>query len=232
MRGREKILLIEDDKKNALLMTALLMSRDYDVLCAETGKTAVSMAASHAPDLLLLNLGLPDMDGLDVLRKIREWSDIPILIVSARHGEREKVNGLDSGANDYITKPFGNEELLARIRAALRVSQRVKSSRTDAGYHNGSLKIDYEKRIVTMAENPVHMTPMEYRLLALFSQNTGKVLTHDYLLQKLWGPYTNDSQILRVNIANIRRKLEINPAAPAYIVTETGVGYRMKDLPE
>jgi len=230
MDKKEKILLIEDEKSFASYITAILSYRGYEVIHAGSGETAVYMAASHTPDLILLDLGLPDIDGIDVLIRIREWSDVPIIIVSARQGEDEKVKALDSGANDYVTKPFGNEELLARIRASIRIHNRMSAARTVSVFSTGGLTIDYEKRVVSVNGAHVHMTPMEYKILVLLAQNAGKVLTHNHILERLWGPYASEVQMLRVNIANIRKKIEKDPADPTYIVTEVGVGYRIVEL--
>jgi len=225
--SKEKILLVEDDKSISSFITAILSYREYEVVHAGCGEMAIYMAASHAPGLILLDLGLPDMDGSQVLGRIREWSDVPVIVVSARHDEQEKVRALDGGANDYVTKPFGSEELLARIRAAIRVHRRSVNARQASVFTNGGLTIDYEKRVVAVNGMPVHLTPIEYKIIVLLAQNAGKVLTHDYMLGNLWGPYASESQTLRVNVANIRRKIEKNPADPEYIVTEVGVGYRM-----
>ena len=225
---REKILLVEDEKSLASFFAALF-SRQYELVHVRTGEMAVHMAASHAPDLILLGLGLPDMDGLQVLGRIREWSDVPVIIVSARQEEQEKVKALDSGANDYVTKPFGSDELLARIRAAIRTHKRAAGAQGGSVFQSGGLTIDYERRIVAVDGVPVHLTRIEYKLIVLLSKSAGRVLTHEHLLECLWGPYASENQTLRVNVANIRRKIEKNPASPAYIVTEVGVGYRMAE---
>ena len=232
MANMEKILIIEDEKNLASFVSSILTYHGYNVQKAGSGEVGIGMAASHSPDLILLDLGLPDMDGAAVLERIREWSDVPVIVVSARQNEQEKVKCLDAGANDYVTKPFGSDELLARIRAAIRIYRRSVSSRRDSVFANGGLAIDYEKRIVSVEGNPVHLTPIEYKIVVLLSQNAGKVLTHDFILGQLWGPYASDSQTLRVNVANIRRKIEKNPADPLYIVTEVGVGYRMTEIDE
>ncbi|MDF2657001.1 MAG: family transcriptional regulator [Bacillota bacterium] len=230
MNHNPMILIVEDDASISNFIAAVLSSNQYHPIKSDKGKTAVSMAASHCPDLILLDLGLPDMDGIDVLRSIREWSAIPVIVVSARGHEREKVEALDLGADDYITKPFGTSELLARIRTALRHSQKSFTGASIADKISlGELEINFEKRLVTMSGKEVHLTPIEYRIIQLLSQNMGKVLTHDYIIREIWGPYTNEIQTLRVNMANIRRKLEKNPAEPRYIFTEVGVGYRMAE---
>ena len=207
----------------------MLDSNGYRTLKAHSGKEALTMAASHMPDLILLDLGMPGMDGIDVLTRLRSWSGVPVIVVSARGHEREKVEALDLGADDYITKPFGTHELLARIRTALRHSHKAGKKEANSEFSVGELKIDYEKRLVLLSENAIHLTPIEYRILVLLSQNAGKVMTHDFIIREIWGPYTNENQALRVNMANIRRKLEANPGESRYILTEIGVGYRMAE---
>ena len=235
MKNKIKILVVEDDLAVFNPLDEILNFNDYQVIHSATGSDALLMTASHCPDLVLLNMGLPDMLGIRVLEKIRDWSDIPIIILSSKRDEKSIVRALDVGANDYITKPFGKEELLARIRVAIRLS--VKSS-DNSKSKNGkrasqksfaveSLFIDYLKRIVTINNNPVHMTPIEYKILVLLAENTGKVLTHDYIINHVWGPFASDSQILRINIANIRRKFKKQQPSIEYIETEMGVGYRM-----
>ena len=232
MKIREKILVIEDEQTIRNFMQAVLTANDYDVLLARTGSMGQSMIASHCPDVIILDLGLPDVDGMEILRKVRRWSKVPILVVSARTHERDKVEALDAGADDYLTKPFGPGELLARIRAALR------HVRTAAGgemgrtgvYRCGDLEVDCVRRRVRLCGEDIHLTQSEYRILSLLARHAGKVLTYDYILRELWGPSASGSnQILRVNVANIRRKIEKNPAEPKYIFTEIGVGYRMTD---
>jgi len=232
MNIREKVLLVEDEKSLASFITALLSHRGYEVVHVACGEMAVHMAASHVPDLILLDLSLPDMDGIDVLTRLREWSDVPVIIISERQGEQDKVKALDCGANDYVVKPFGNDELSARIRAAIRIHKRPGAARKSSVFFSGGLTIDYEKRNVAVDGNLVQLTPTEYKIIVLLSQNAGKVLTHDHILGCLWGPYTGESQMLRVNVANIRRKIEKNPAEPEYILTEMGVGYRMAEIGE
>lgn len=231
MENKITVLIVEDDKGISNFIRAILSTNDYSVLTADTGKSAVQTAASRCPDIVLLDMGLPDIDGLDVLRSIRQWSQVPVIVVSARGHEREKVEALDAGADDYLTKPFGTAELLVRIRTALRHSRNSSqnSAQKPAAFHVGTLEIDEEKRSVHVDDNEIHLTPIEYKILVLLSRNAGKVLTHDYIIKEIWGPYENDNQVLRVNMANIRRKLENNPAQPKYILTEIGVGYRMVD---
>ncbi len=229
MEIKPLILVIEDDTAICNFISAVLTSNDYQVVQAKTAKEGLAMFTSHAPDVVLLDLGLPDIDGVEVLKQIREWSKTPIVVVSARGHEREKVVALDFGADDYIVKPFGTSELLARIRTAIRHSPRAIGGEA-LGEDNmtiGDLEIDYGKRMVSLAGEKIHLTPVEYRILVLLSKNAGKVLTHDYIMKEIWGLYGNDSHTLRVNMANIRRKIEANPGTPKYILTEMGVGYRM-----
>lgn len=230
MNNQPLILIIEDDETISNFISAILTANGYRVVKTQKGSQGVAMAASHSPDLVLLDLGLPDMDGVEVLKLLRAWTAVPVVVVSARGHERDKVEALDLGANDYITKPFGTAELLARIRNAIRLTQRVeKGARPETVISVGELEIDLDKRNVTLAGKDLHFTPIEYKIIVLLARNIGKVLTHDMIMREVWGPYTNEIQALRVNMANIRRKLEINPAEPKYIVTEVGVGYRMMD---
>ena len=224
-----KILIVEDERVISNFLTAILSANGYGVLHASTGREAVTVMASHLPALVLLDLGLPDKDGIDVLREIREWSDVPIIVVSARQDEGQKVVCLDGGANDYVTKPFGNSELLARIRTSIRQHDKLKDRRSmlESSFSAGGLSINYARRKISVNGADIHLTPIEYKLMALLSRHAGMVLTHDFILREIWGPFTSDSQLLRVNMANIRRKIEPNPADPIYIITEVGVGYRM-----
>lgn len=234
MDNKPLIMIVEDEEGICNFISAILNSNGYNVIKTARGRDAVSMAASFCPDIILLDLGLPDMDGVEVLKTIRQWSGIPVVVVSARGHEREKVEALDLGADDYITKPFGTSELLARIRTAIRHSQKKIEDNPSMPDRVtiGELVIDYGKRFVSICEKEVHLTPIEYKIIVLLSQYMGKVLTYDFIIKKVWGPYSNETyeseiQALRVNMANIRRKLEANPAEPKYIVTEVGVGYRM-----
>lgn len=228
---KEKILIIEDEQPIRNFMHAILSARGYDVLLARSGAMANTMIASHCPDLIILDLGLPDMDGMSVLTQVRQWSKVPVVVVSARSHEKDKVAALDAGADDYLTKPFGTEELLARIRAAIRHTRTPSGSDMLANtglFHAGELTIDYGKRRVFVAGQDAGLTQNEYKLVALLGLYAGRVLTYDFLIRELWGPSArSDNQILRVNMANIRRKIEKNPAQPEYIFTEVGVGYRM-----
>ncbi|MCI9162810.1 MAG: response regulator transcription factor [Lachnospiraceae bacterium] len=228
MANRQTILVVEDEKTIGNYIETILLSNEYKVLRAMNGTTGLSLCTSHHPEVILLDLGLPDIDGMEVLQRIRGFSNLPIIVISARTQEREKVEALDSGADDYITKPFGAEELLARIRTALRHRLHVGQGQMQPVYSRDGLVIDFERRLVTLQGNAIHLTQIEYKLVSLLAQNAGKVLTYDFILKDIWGPYADtDNQILRVNMANIRRKLEVNPAEPHYIFTEIGVGYRM-----
>jgi two-component system KDP operon response regulator KdpE len=229
MNNQPLILIVEDDEGISNFISAILTSNSYNVMKTAKGKEAVSVVASYCPDLILLDLGLSDMDGIEVLKAIRQWTSIPIVVVSARGHERDKVEALDLGADDYITKPFGTSELLARIRTELRHSQKnsLGHALEAEKIAVGELEINYLKRRVSVAGKEIHLTPIEYKIIVLLSKYIGRVLTHDFIMKEIWGPYTNEIQALRVNMANIRRKLEANPAEPIYIVTEVGVGYRM-----
>ena len=224
------ILIVEDDKPIRHFIKVSLETQQYRVIEAQNGTIALSMAASHNPDIIILDLGLPDIDGLDVIKQCREWTATPIIVVSARGHEREKVEALDLGADDYLTKPFGVAELLARIRVALRRKSSEAVEGKEPLFLLDELKIDYEKRRVTVGGKEVHVTPIEYNLLTLLARHQGKVLTHRFIISEVWGALTpDDTQTLRVSMGNLRRKLEKDPAQPRYIVTEIGVGYRMVD---
>lgn len=229
MTNRVQILLIEDEKNICNFITTALEPANYKVISAFNATEGLSLATSLCPDVVLLDLGLPDMDGLEVIRHIRSWSQLPIIVLSARTSEEEKVRALDLGADDYITKPFGTSELLARIRTALRHSSRPTApSAASSIYHAKQMKIDFDRRLVTVNGKEVHLTQIEYKILTLLAKNSGKVITYDTIMDSVWGPYSDgNNRILRVNMANMRRKLENNPAAPEYIFTEVGIGYRM-----
>lgn len=231
MEIQPSILIIEDEDSISAFMTAILSANQYRTLRAASAREGLALVSSNAPDAILLDLGLPDMDGAEVLRAIRAQTATPVIIVSARGLERDKVAALDLGADDYIVKPFGTAELLARIRTALRHSPKSMGSEPlgQTAKTIGELSIDYRKRLVTLRGETLHLTPNEYKLLALLSINAGKVLTHDALIREVWGLYGNDSHTLRVNMANLRRKIEENPGSPRYILTEMGVGYRMAE---
>ena len=232
MNPRHEILLIEDERNICNFIVTTLKNQDYKVDFAVNAVSGLSLAASGCPDLILLDLGLPDMDGIEVIHSIRKWSNVPIIVISARTQEREKVEALDAGADDYITKPFGTPELMARIRTALRRSSLNGGmmSPIENRYAAKGLVIDYEKHLVTVNGEIVHFTQIEYKILTYLSRNAGRVITYDSLLTHVWGPFADsNNRILRVNMANIRRKLEQNPANPQYIFTEIGIGYRMRE---
>ena len=232
---REKILIVEDEKSISHFISTILNNNGYEAMKARSGAEALSMISSHCPDLIILDLGLPDMDGLDILRQIRSWSSLPVVVVSARSHEQDKVTALDLGADDYLTKPFGTEELLARVRTAIRHTRTASGNDEIAQkgtYTVKEMTIDYNKHQVLMRGENAKLTLSEFRIVALLGKYAGKVLTYDFIIKELWGPRAGgDNQILRVNMANIRRKLEKNPASPEYIFTEVGVGYRMTDEP-
>lgn len=233
MKIKEKILIVEDEANISGFIAAILAANGYDTMTARTGSEAISMITSHCPDLILLDLGLPDMDGAGILQFVREWSTCPIIVVSARNHERDKVAALDAGADDYVVKPFGTSELLARIRTAIRHTRThlPNGEIAQSGqFRARGLAIDYDKHQVLVDGENVHLTQNEYKLVSLLGKYAGRVLTYDFIIRQLWGPKAkNDNQILRVNMANIRRKIEKNPAQPEYIFTEIGVGYRMID---
>lgn len=222
----KKILIIEDEKVIQNFLSLSLKSKKYEPIIAENGLLGISLFMSHNPDLILLDLGLPDIDGTEVLKQIRSSSDITIIIISARGQEREKVNALDLGADDYITKPFNIEELFARIRVVLR-RYKPQDVRTN-DFKLGGLLVNFEKRKVYINDEEIHLTPIEYKMLVLLIQNQGKVLTHRFIQQEIWGsPTTDDYQSLRVFMSNIRRKIETDTSEPKFIKTEVGVGYRL-----
>lgn len=228
---KDKVLVIEDEKSISGFIKAVLNSNGFDVITAYSGNEAFSMISSHCPDVVILDLGLPDMDGMQIITAVRQWTQLPILVVSARSHERDKVMALEQGADDYITKPFGAAELLARIRVAIRHSRSGVGNSGIAKmgkFIAGDLTIDYDKHQVLIAGENAHLTQNEFRIVALLGKCAGKVLTYDFIMKELWGPQSKgNNQILRVNMANIRRKIEKNPAEPHYIFTEVGVGYRM-----
>ena len=228
---KDTVLIIEDESNIANFISTILTANDYNVIKAKDGKEALMMATSHCPDLIILDLGLPDIDGQELIKSFREWSQTPIIVVSARSHEKDKVSSLDLGADDYITKPFGTSELLARVRTAMRHvrNRSLSDAAAIAGvYRAEELLLDFEKRRVSVAGQDVHLTQNEYKILSLLAMHAGKVLTYDFLIKSIWGPNgTGDNQILRVNMATIRRKIEKNPAEPKYLFTEMGVGYRM-----
>lgn len=224
------VLLIEDEKHIRRFVRTELESRDMTVHEAATGKEGLIAAQTRRPDLLIVDLGLPDMDGLDVIRQIRAWTDVPLIVLSARSREDEKVAAFDAGADDYLTKPFGTGELIARIHALLWRTNRHAETRTN-DVRFGAIRVDLTDRRVTLDDEPVRLTPVEFRLLATMIRNAGRILTHQQLLTEVWGPsHAQDTQYLRVYMGNLRHKLERDPAQPIHFVTETGVGYRLVGL--
>lgn len=224
------ILVVEDDASVKNLITTTLKTHDYRFLTAPNGATAVMEASSHNPDIVLLDLGLPDMDGIEVIRKIRSWSNMPIIVISARSEDTDKIDALDAGADDYLTKPFSVEELLARLRVTQRrlAMMQTENIAETAVFTNGALRVDYAAGCAFLEEAELHLTPIEYKLLCLLSHNVGKVLTHTFITQKIWGSCRdNDIASLRVFMATLRKKLESAPNSPQYIQTHIGVGYRM-----
>jgi two-component system, OmpR family, KDP operon response regulator KdpE len=223
------IVVIEDDPAIRLFLRTGLGAHGFKVFEADRGKQGIIEAGVRKPDFIILDLGLPDMDGIDVIKIIREWSAVPIIILSARSTEQHKIDALDAGADDYLTKPFGLGELLARIRVAMRHSASSPEQDQNGIFTTGALKVDLLKRLVIIGDREVHLTPIQYRLLSVLIKNAGKVLTHQYLLKEAWGPsYKDNSHYLRIYMSQLRQKLEIDPAQPQYILTESGVGYRLK----
>jgi two-component system KDP operon response regulator KdpE len=224
-----RVLVVDDEKAIRRYLHVALSAQEIVVMEASCGEEALRAVAMDRPDIVILDLGLPDMEGTEVTRRIREWSEIPIIILSVREQENEKIAALDAGADDYLTKPFGTGELMARIRAALRHSARKDN---EPVIEIDQLKIDLERRQVLVADHEISLTPTEYDILRLLAQNLGKVLTHHQLLQKVWGVSSEeDLHLLRVNISNLRHKIEPDPSRPHYIRTEAGVGYRLRAEP-
>ncbi|MBO0410322.1 response regulator transcription factor [Enterococcus hulanensis] len=224
---KQSILLIEDDLNITDFMEVVLEQERYQLTVASTGMEALTAFQTTSIDLVLLDLGLPDIDGIDLLKILRKRMHLPIIIISARNNEEEKVKALDLGADDYVTKPFGTNELLARIRTALR-HQNVQTEALTI-VENKNLKIDFEKQLVYKDNHEIHLTKNEYRILALMFRQLGKVVTYQTLMTEVWGPYSDDSQTLRVNMSNIRKKIEQDTLKPEYLITEIGVGYRLRD---
>jgi two-component system KDP operon response regulator KdpE len=222
-----RVLVVDDEPAIRRFLRASLSAHGYAIFEADTGQAALSAVTADRPDLVILDLGLPDLDGIQVTRLLREWTHIPIIILSVRGQEADKIAALDAGADDYVTKPFGAGELLARMRVALR---RAGQSGVEPVFSSDDLTVDLTRRVVTVAGRDVQLTPTEYDLLRVLVTNAGKVLTHRQLLRELWGPgYEQETHMLRVNISNLRRKIEPDPSRPHYIVTEPGVGYRLRD---
>ena len=223
-----KVMVVEDDTPVRHLITASLSAEDYTVIVALTAAEAVQLSATRNPDMILLDLGLPDGDGVEVIRQVRLWTETPIIVISARDEDADKIEALDAGADDYLTKPFSVAELLARLRSTQRRLAHLAAGNTDAVFRNGDLVIDYAAGCAYLAGQELKLTPIEYRLLCLLAQNVGKVLTHKYITQKIWGiGWENNIASLRVFMATLRKKLESSQDSPTYIQTHIGVGYRM-----
>jgi two-component system, OmpR family, KDP operon response regulator KdpE len=228
MSNRPLILLVEDELAIRRFLRLALTSDSFRLVEAETGSKALLLATQQEPDLVILDLGLPDMDGQDLLRQFREWLRAPIIILSARNQEKQKIEALDSGADDYLTKPFSTGELLARIRVALRNANRLSSEQDSSTFAQGDLRIDFASRRVFACDKEVHLTPLEYKLLSILVRQAGKVLTHSFLLKEVWGRHdVHEMHYLRVHMANLRRKIERDSAQPQHILTEQGIGYRL-----
>ena len=233
MKIKDKVLIVEDEQSISNFISMILTANGYDTIIVRSGEEALTMIASHCPDMIVLDLGLPDMDGMEVLKSVRKWSNLPVVVVSARNHEHDKVEALDYGADDYLVKPFGTSELLARIRTAIRHTRTATGNSEIAQqgtYTVGDLTIDYNKHQVLVRGENAKLTLSEFRIVALLGKHAGRVMTYDSIIKELWGPRASgDNQILRVNMANIRRKIEKNPAEPEYLFTEVGVGYRMAE---
>ena len=222
------ILVVEDDAPVRNLITTTLKAHDYKFITAQNGNNAIMEASSHNPDIVLLDLGLPDMDGVEVIERIRTWSDMPIIVISARSEDKDKIDALDAGADDYLTKPFSVEELLARLRVTQRRLTANRNESASSVFINGALRIDYAAGCAYLGEEELHLTPIEYKILCLLAANVGKVLTHTFITQKIWGAaWENNVASLRVFMATLRKKIEVAPDSPQYIQTHIGVGYRM-----
>ena len=228
--NKTMVLVVEDDAPVRNLITTTLKTHDYKYIVATNGENAITAASSYNPDIILLDLGLPDIDGVDVIKKIRTWSNTPIIVISARSEDADKIEALDSGADDYLTKPFSVEELLARLRVTQRRLAMIhaESNSNNSIFVNGNLKIDFAAGCTYLGDIELHLTPSEYKILCLLAQNVGKVLTHTYMTQKVWGnSLENDIASLRVFMATLRKKIESEPNSPQYFQTHIGVGYRM-----
>lgn len=224
------VLVVEDDTPISNLITTTLRAHDYKYITAANGANAIMEASSHNPDIILLDLGLPDMDGIEVIKQIRSWTNTPIIVISARSEDTDKIDALDNGADDYLTKPFSVDELLARLRVTVRrlAFMQPESLTNSSVFTNGSLKIDYAAGCAYLNDNELHLTPIEYKLLCLMAKNIGRVLTHTYITQNIWGSsWDNDVASLRVFMATLRKKLEASPDSPQFIQTHIGIGYRM-----
>ena len=228
MNNNPLILIVEDDNHIKNLISTTLKVNKYNFLIASSGNEAIMLAVSHKPDIILLDLGLPDMDGVEIIKNVREWSNIPIIVISARSEDKDKIEALDFGADDYITKPFSVEELLARIRVATRRLKSMNEKQVESVFKNGDLTIDYSAGCVYLYDKELHLTPIEYKLICLLSKNIGKVLTHTYITMEIWGTtWESDVASLRVFMTTLRKKIEQNSSKSKYIQTHIGVGYRM-----
>ena len=228
MNNNPLILIVEDDNHIKNLISTTLKVNKYNYLVATSGNEAIMLAVSHKPDIILLDLGLPDMDGVEIIKNVREWSNIPIIVISARSEDKDKIDALDLGADDYITKPFSVEELLARIRVATRRLNSMNEKQAESIFKNGDLTIDYSAGCVYLYDKELHLTPIEYKLLCLLSKNVGKVLTHTYITMEIWGTtLESDVASLRVFMTTLRKKIEKDSVESKYIQTHIGVGYRM-----
>ncbi|HML39867.1 MAG TPA: response regulator [Bellilinea sp.] len=225
MSENMRILIVDDEIEIRRFLRASLKAHGNTVFEASCGQDALRMAVDHRPDLMILDLGLPDLDGVQVTRQVREWSRMPVIVLSVRNQERDKIEALDAGADDYLTKPFGVGELLARMRVVMR---RVVTREGDPIYRAGDLQVDLARRRVTLAQREIALTPTEFDLIKALAQYAGRVMTHRQLIQQVWGAgYEDADRLLRVNIANLRKKIEGNPSKPVYLITELGVGYRL-----
>ena len=228
MNNLATIIVIEDEVQIRRFLRTTLVSEGYHVIEAETGKQGLTEASMSKPDLIILDLGLPDMDGVEVVKELRTWSSVPIIVLSARSQESDKVSALDAGTNDYLVKPFGVGELLARIRVALRHVSSAQNGQEEGTFSVDELKVDMAHRKITVSGTEVHLTPIEYRLLTVLVKHAGKVLTHQLLLKEVWGPnYVERAHYLRIYMGILRHKLEKDPARPRFLLTEVGVGYRL-----
>ena len=225
------VLVVEDEPRMRRFLRASLRVHGYRLIEAERAAEALHLAASHNPEMVLLDLGLPDGDGIEVIRRLRSWMRAPVVVISARGREDDKVAALDAGADDYLTKPFGVRELMARLRVALRHARAAASRASDPSiFESGPLRVDLGRREVSVAGAEVHLTPLEYRILAYMAQHAGMVVTHGQILREVWGPsYAAEPHLVRVHVAELRRKLEDEPARPRHLITEPGVGYRLRD---
>ena len=222
------ILVVEDDAPVRNLITTTLKAHEYKFITAQNGNNAIMEASSHNPDIVLLDLGLPDIDGVEVIERIRTWSDMPIIVISARSEDKDKIDALDAGADDYLTKPFSVEELLARLRVTQRRLAANRNEGASSVFINGALRINYAAGCAYLGDEELHLTPIEYKILCLLAANVGKVLTHTFITQKIWGAaWENNVASLRVFMATLRKKIEATPDSPQYIQTHIGVGYRM-----